>query len=90
MYWINIRGKFSTDDPNLFLHNLKLLMQQTKTIFSGEITQQQIIDVVCEAVKVEPEKSEPTEVVKETESSENTDDSVNEGVTEQLSPETEK
>ena len=90
MYWINIRGKFSTDDPNLFLHNLKLLMQQTKTIFSGEITQQQIIDVVCEAVKVEPEKSEPTEVVKETESSENTDDSVNEEVTEQLSPETEK
>ena len=90
MYWINIRGKFSTDNPNLFLHNLKLLMQQTKTIFSGEITQQQIIDVVCEAVKVEPEKSEPTEVVKETESSENTDDSVNEEVTEQLSPETEK
>lgn len=90
MYWINIRGKFSTDDPNLFLHNLKLLMQQTKTIFSGEITQQQIIDVICEAVKVEPEKSEPMEVAKETESSENTDDSVNEEVTEQSSPEMEK
>lgn len=90
MYWINIRGKFSTDDPNLFLHNLKLLMQQTKTIFSGEITQQQIIDVVCEAVKIEPEKSEQMEAAKETESSENTDDSVNEEVTEQSSPEMEK
>lgn len=65
-------------------------MEQTRTIFSGEITQQQIIDVICEAVKVEPEKSEPTEVVKETESSENTDDSVNEEVTEQSLPETEK
>ena len=90
MYWINVKGKFATDDPNLFIHNLKLLMDQTRTIFSGEITQQQIIDVICEAIKVEPEKSEPTEVVKETESSENTDDSVNEEVTEQLSPETEK
>lgn len=65
-------------------------MDQTRTIFSGEITQQQIIDVICEAVKVEPEKSEPTEVVKETESSENMDDSVNEEVTEQSLPETEK
>lgn len=65
-------------------------MDQTRTIFSGEITQQRIIDVICEAVKVEPEKSEPTEVVKETESSENTDDSVNEEVTEQSLPETEK
>ena len=65
-------------------------MQQTKTIFSGEITQQQIIDVICEAVKVEPEKSEQMEVAKETESSENTDDSVNEEVTEQSSPEMEK
>lgn len=65
-------------------------MEQTRTIFSGEITQQQIIDVICEAVKVEPEKSEPTEVVKETESSENMDDSVNEEVTEQSLPETEK
>lgn len=90
MYWINIKGKFATDDPNLFIHNLKQLMQQTKTIFSGEITQQQIIDVICEAVKVEPEKSEQMEVAKETESSENTDDSVNEEVTEQSSPEMEK
>ena len=65
-------------------------MDQTRTIFSGEITQQQIIDVICEAMKVEPEKSEPTEVVKETESSENMDDSVNEEVTEQSLPETEK
>lgn len=90
MYWINVKGKFATDDPNLFIHNLKLLMEQTRTIFSGEITQQRIIDVICEAVKVEPEKSEPTEVVKETESSENMDDSVNEEVTEQSLPETEK
>ena len=90
MYWINVKGRFSTDDPNLFLQNLKLLMQQTKTIFNGEITQQLIQDVICEAVKVEPEKSELTEVVKETESNGNTDDSVNEEVTEQLSPETEK
>ena len=42
MYWINVKGRFSTDDPNLFLQNLKLLMQQTKTIFNGEITQQLI------------------------------------------------
>jgi hypothetical protein len=41
-------------------------------------------------VKIEPEKSEQMEVVKETESNENTDDSVNEEVTEQLSPEMEK
>ena len=65
-------------------------MEQTKTIFSGEITQQQIKDIPCEAIKVEPEKSEQMEVVKETELNENTDDSVNEAVTEQLSPETEK
>ena len=65
-------------------------MEQTKTIFSGEITQQKIIDIPCEAIKVEPERSEQTEVVKETESNENTDDSVNEEVTEQLSPEMEK
>ena len=65
-------------------------MFQTKTIFSGEITQQLIKDITCEAIKVEPEKSELTEVVKETESNENTDDSVNEEVTEQLSQETEK
>lgn len=90
MYWINIKGRFSTDDPNLFLQNLKFLMQQTRTIFNGEITQQLIQDVICEAVKVEPEKSEPTEVAKETELNENTDDSVNEEVTEQLSPQTEK
>lgn len=65
-------------------------MEQTKTIFSGEITQQKIIDIPCEAIKVEPERSEQMEVVKETESNENTDDSVNEEVMEQLSPETEK
>lgn len=65
-------------------------MEQTKTIFSGEITQQKIIDIPCEAIKVEPERSEQMEVVKETESNENTDDSVNEEVMEQLLPETEK
>lgn len=65
-------------------------MEQTKTIFSGEITQQQIIDIPCEAIKVESEKSEQTEAVKETESNENTDDSVNEEVTEQSLPEMEK
>lgn len=65
-------------------------MGQTKTTFSGEITQQQIIDIPCEAIKVESEKSEQTEVVKETESNENTDDSVNEEVTEQSLPEMEK
>ena len=65
-------------------------MEQTKTIFSGEITQQRIIDIPCEAIKVESEKSEQMEVVKETESNENTDDSVNEEVTESSSPETEK
>ena len=90
MYWINIKGKFATDDPNLFLHNLKHLMQQTKTIFSGEITQQIIQDIPCEAIKVEPEKSEQTEVVKETESNEKTDISVSEEVMEQLSQEMEK
>lgn len=90
MYWINVKGKFATDNPDLFLHNLKLLMEQTKTIYSGQITQQLIQDIPCEYVKVEPEKSEPTEVVKETESNENTDDSVNEEVMEQSSPETEK
>ena len=90
MFWINIKGRFATDNPNLFLQNLKLLMEQTRTTFSGEITQQQIIDIPCEAIKVESEKSEQTEVVKETESNENTDDSVNEEVTEQLSPEMEK
>ena len=65
-------------------------MEQTKTIFSGEITQQQIIDIPCEAIKVESEKSEQTEAAKETESNENTDDSVNEEVTEQSLPEMEK
>lgn len=65
-------------------------MEQTKTIFSGEITQQLIQDIPCEAIKVEPEKFEQTEVVKENESNENTDDSVNEEVTEPLSQETEK
>lgn len=65
-------------------------MEQTRTIFSGEITQQQIIDIPCEVIKVESEKSEQTEVVKETELNENTDDSVNEEVTEQSLPEMEK
>ena len=79
-----------TDNPDLFIHNLKLLMEQVKTTFSGEITQQLIQDIPCTAIKVESEKSEPMEVVKETELNENTDDSVNEEVTEQLSPEMEK
>lgn len=65
-------------------------MEQTKTIFSGEITQQQIKDIPCEAIKVEPEKSEQMEVAKEIESNEITDDSVNEEVTEQSLPEMEK
>lgn len=65
-------------------------MQQTKTIFNGEITQQLIQDIPCEYVKIEPEKSEQMEVVKETESNENTDDSVNEEVMEQSLPEMEK
>lgn len=65
-------------------------MQQSKTTFNGEITQQQIRDISCEAIKVEPEKSELTEVPKETESNEKTDDSVNEEATEQSSLETEK
>ena len=90
MYWINIKGHFATDDPDLFLHNLKILMEQTKTTFGGLISQQLIQDVPCEAIKVELEKSEPMEAVKETESNENTDDSVNEEVTEQSLPETEK
>lgn len=90
MVWINIKGHFATDNPDLFLHNLKLLMEQTKTTFGGLISQQLIQDVPCEAIKVELEKSEPTEVVKEAESNENTDDSVNEEVMEQLSPEMEK
>lgn len=65
-------------------------MQQSKTIFSGEITQQKIIDIPCEAIKMEPEKSELTEVPKETESNEKADESANEEVTEQSLPETEK
>lgn len=65
-------------------------MEQTKTIFSGEVTQQLIQDIPCEAIKVESEKFEQTEVVKENESNENTDDSVNEEVTEPLSQEAEK
>lgn len=65
-------------------------MEQTKTTFGGLISQQLIQDVPCEAINVESEKSEPTEVVKETESSENMVDSANEEVTEQLSQETEK
>ena len=65
-------------------------MQQTRTIFSGEITQQIIQDIPCEAIKVESEKSEQTEVAKENESNEKMDTSVNEEVTEPLSQETEK
>ena len=65
-------------------------MEQTKTTFGGLISQQLIQDVPCEVIKVELEKSEPMEAVKETESNENTDDSVNEEVTEQSLPETEK
>lgn len=65
-------------------------MQQSKTIFSGEITQQQIIDIPCEAIKMESEKSELTEVPKETESNEKMDESANEEVTEQSSPEMER
>ena len=65
-------------------------MEQTKTTFNGEITQQQIKDVSCEAIKVESEKFEQTEAVRETESNENTDDSVNEEVMEQSSPGMEK
>ena len=65
-------------------------MEQTKTTFSGEITQQQIKDVSCEAIKVESEKFEQTEVAKETESNENTDGSVNEEVMGQSSPGMEK
>lgn len=82
MYWINVKGRFITDNPDLFLHNLKLLMEQVKTTFSGEITQQLIRDIPCKAIKVESEKSELTEAVKVTELSENTDDSVNEEVME--------
>ena len=89
MYWVNVKGKFATDNPDLFLQNLKMLLQQTRTVFSGEITQQQIIDIPCEAIKIEPEKSEQTEVVKADELSEKTDISVNEEVTEQSSQETE-
>lgn len=85
-----MKGKFATDNVDLFLSNLKHLMQQTRTTFSGEIAQQIIKDIPCEAIKVEPEKSERTEVVKETESNEMEDISVNEEVTEPLSQETEK
>ena len=89
MYWINVRGKFATDDPNLFINNLNYLMHQTKTIFSGQMSTQEIKDIPCEVVKVESEKSEQTEVVKETELNETEDISVNEEVTEQSSQETE-
>lgn len=65
-------------------------MQQSKTTFKGEITQQQIRDIPCEAIKVEPEKSELTEVPKETELNEKVDDFVNEEAMEQSSPEMEK
>lgn len=85
-----MKGKFATDNADLFLSNLKYLMQQTKTMFSGEITQQIIKDIPCEAIKVESEKSEQTEVVKEIELNETEDTFVNEEVTEPLSQETEK
>lgn len=53
MYWINVKGKFATDKPDLFLQNLKTLVQQTKTTFSGEITQQKIQDIPCEIISKE-------------------------------------
>ena len=59
-------------------------MQQSKTTFKGEITQQQIRDIKCETIKVESEKSELTEVPKETESNEKMDGSVNEEATEKM------
>lgn len=65
-------------------------MQQTRTIFSGEITKQLIQDIPCEAVIVKSEKSEPMEVPRETELNENMDDSVNEEAMEQSLPEEEK
>lgn len=70
--------------------NLNHLMQQTRTIFSGDINKQLIQDIPCEAVIMKSEKSEPMEVPKETELNENTDDCVNEEVTESLSQEEEK
>lgn len=73
----------------MFLHNLKILLEQTKTIFSGEINKQRIIDIPCEAIKVEREQSEPTEVLKDLELNENTDTSANEEATEQSSQKTE-
>lgn len=65
------------------------MLEQTKTIFSGEINKQKIIDIPCEAIIVEREQSEPMEVPKETELNESTDDSVNEVDTEQSSQKTE-
>lgn len=72
MYWINVKGKFATDDPNFFIQSLKQLMHQTKTSFSGEITQQQIIDIQCtEYKKVEEVVEEAVEEVIEENKSEN-------------------
>jgi hypothetical protein len=65
MYWINVKGKFATDNPDLFVHNLKHLMEQTKTSFSGNISQQRIIDIQC----TDYEKTE--EVIEEIKSKEN-------------------
>lgn len=64
-------------------------MQQTKTTFAGQISQQHIQDIPCEVIKVTPEKSELTEVPKENELNEKMDTSVNEEDTEQSFPRTE-
>jgi hypothetical protein len=58
MYWINIKGKFATDNPQLFIDNLKYLMNQTKTSFSGEMTQQLIKDVICEKWEIVSENTD--------------------------------
>ena len=73
----------------MFLHNLKILLEQTKTMFNGEITKQKIIDIPCEIVKPKTEPSEQTEVLKEPELNENKDDSANEEAMEQSSQTTE-
>ncbi len=64
-------------------------MKETKTTFAGQVSQQHIKDIPCEVIKVTPEKSEPTEVPKENESSEKMDTFVNEEDMEQSFPRTE-
>lgn len=90
MFWIRLKGKFTTDNPDLFIHNLQILLQQTRTSYKGEIQTQEIFDVECTAIKVETEKSEQMEVVKDNESSEKMDISAKEEVMEPSSQETEK